>query len=395
MNVHQAIPISQGAISVISQTIPHNAIIVSSPDRVIDRDWLNYFDIGAAYEATAAHIAALPGTKNTPEKHTLRAYESGLQYYIEEFAQDELPTEALIKRFIAHLSRKWNQRTKDFGLSATTISSKYLAPLRIFLKSLAGQHIVATMENTHIITNYREQIRAACVVKNPAADRKSDQSALMRYGERLTKRQVNKPLGKIDRQTLNGKRDYALLVTAFNTALRLAELQRITLSSISEHSDDVFIVTVRGKRNNHDPVTITDNAVDAINEYVQAYNDMLPIGDIRRIGKDTPLWQSLTRSGNILNIGHRTGTNRKTKQPTFYKPSAGMSQCGITGIIRKRVGIAPHDVRRTFAYLASKKMPIAAISRQMRHSSVAVTEIYIGDERDYNESNLANYITLG
>ena len=325
----------------------------------------------------------------------MQVYQSGLKFYL-DWAQGQLPTESLIKRFVAHLSTKRNHRTKKFGLSATTISSKYLAPVRIFLKSLAGQHITGTMQNTHIITNYREQIRSASGVKNPPADKKSNQSALMRHGTRLTKRQVNKLLRTIDRTTLMGKRDYALLTSAFNTGLRLAELQRMTLASITEHDDDIFIVTVRGKRNNHDPVTITDNAVDAINEYVEAYNAMLPIGNIRRIEKDTPLWQALTRSGNILSVGHCTGTNQRTQEPTFYSPSTGISQQGITGIIRKRAGIAPHDVRRTFAYLADRaEMPIAAISRQMRHSSITVTEIYLGGYRDYKESNLSNYVTLG
>ena len=386
---------TQGTMVIAEATIPHTAIIPSRPKPEIDHDWLNYFDLGTALEATAAHMAALPGTKNTPEKHTLRNYEAGLQYFL-DWAQKQLPTEALIKLFIAHLSTKPNHRTKGFGLASTTIASKYLAPVKLYLKSLAGQHIIGDIYTTPKIVAYREQIRAAGGVKNPAPDEKSNQSALMRYGTRLTKRQVNKLLRSIDRATLQGKRDYALLVTAFNTGLRLAELQRITLSTITEHDDDVFIVTVRGKRNNMDPVTITDNAVDAINEYVEAYNSGLPDADPRRIEQDTCVWQSLTRSGNILPINHKTATNWRTKQPRFYSPSRGMSQSGITGVIWKRAKIAPHDLRRTFAYLAFRaKMPIAAISRQMRHSSIAITQIYIGEMADPKECNLANYIMLG
>jgi integrase len=367
---------------------------VSSPNQQIDRDWLNYFDTRIAETATFAHIAALPGTKNTPEKHTAIAYSSGLYYFL-EWSQDQLPTPALMKKFIAHLSTKPNQRTNGFGLSATTINSKYLAPVKLYLRALAGQHIIGDRDTTPRIVAYREQIRAASEIKNVAQDIKSNQSALLRHGTRLTKRQVNKLLD-FRTHTLEAKRDRALLVSAFNTGLRLAELQRMTLSSITEHDDETYIVKVRGKRNNHDPITITDNAVDAIRDYVKAYNIGLPADDPRRIGDNTPLWQSLTRSGNHLPIGHRTGTNRKTKEPTFYSPSIGMSISGITGIIKRRAGIAPHDVRRTFAYLAFRAgMPIAAISRQMRHSSIAITQIYIGDLQDYKKSNLSNYITLG
>lgn len=376
--------------------IPQTSIVLSTPESQTDRDWLNYFNVDTAITATFAHIAALSGTKNTPEKHTARAYQSGLYYFL-EWSQDELPTTALIKRFIAHLSTKPNHRTKGSGLSSSTISSKYLAPIRLYLKALAGQNIIGTMQNTHIITNYRNQISAASGVKNPGADIKSNLSALMRHGTRLPKRQVNKLLRAIDSEkTIQSKRDYALLMAAFNTGLRIAELQRMTLATITEHDDDTHIVTVRGKRNNHDPVAIASVAVDAINEYVQAYNDMLPIGDTRRIDANTPLWQSLTRSGNILKHDHLTSINRRTKQPTFYSPSKGMSISGISGIINNRAGIAPHDVRRTFAYLAFKGgMPISAISKQMRHSSIAVTQKYIGELDDYKDCNLENYITLG
>ena len=374
-----------------------SAIIVSSPAPQIDLDWLNYFDLDMALKATFSHIAALPGTKNTPEKHTARAYQSGLFYFL-EWSADRLPTPGLIKEFIAHLSIKSNHRTKSTGLASSTIASKYLAPVRLYLKALAGQMIVGNAGNTHIITNYREQIRAAALIKNPGADKKSNISALLRHGTRLTKRQLKKIIKEArDRSdTIAGKRDLALLRTAFYTGLRLAEMQRMTLSSIEEIDDDVYTVTVRGKRNNHDPVAITDKAVDAINDYVQAYNDMLPIGDTRRIGQDTPIWQSLTRSGNHLPINHQTGTNKRTKQPTFYKPSNGMSMSGLSGIIRRLAGIAPHDTRRTFAYLAFKSgMAIEWISQQMRHSSILVTQNYIGYDPNYKKADLSKYLDIG
>lgn len=383
------------SLDTISHTIPQQTILLSSPTPHIDRDWLNYFNIDTAITAVFAHIAALPGTKNTPEKHTARAYQSGLYYFL-EWAADQLPTPALMTRFVAHLSTKPNHRTGGHGLAATTISSKYLAPIRLYLKALSSQHITGDMYNTHTITNYREQIRAATLIQNPPPDTKSNLSALMRYGTRLPKRQVNRLLDRIDRETLIGKRDRALLITAFNTGLRLAELKRMTPATITEHDDDTYIVTVRGKRCNYDPVTITDNAVDAIHDYVEAYNAGLADDDPRRINQDTPLWQSLTRSGNYLPIGHCTGKSQKTQEPTFYDPSKGMSISGISGLINRVAGIAPHDVRRTFANLASKgRMPMVYISQQMRHASVTVTEIYIGEERNYKKSNLATYLTLG
>ena len=55
-----------------------------------------------------------------------------------------------------------------------------------------------------------------------------------------------------------------------------------------------------------------------------------------------------------------------------------------------------HDLRRTFAYLAYKKgMRIADISRQMRHSSIAITQKYIGKLPDFKKSDLSCYLILG
>ena len=78
-------------VSHVEGTIPQGAIVKSSPNSHIDRQWLEYFDISEALMATAAHIAGLSGTKNTPEQHTKRAYESGLKYFL-RWAQGELPT---------------------------------------------------------------------------------------------------------------------------------------------------------------------------------------------------------------------------------------------------------------------------------------------------------------
>lgn len=384
-------------MQVITNTIPQKRIVVSSPTPQTDLDWLNFFDTDIAITTTFAHVAALSGTKNAEkpsERHTFRAYHAGLYTFL-EWSGDQLPTPALIKKFIAHLSTKYNHRTKSYGLSASTIASKYLAPIRLYLKSLAGQHIIGNRDTTYRITAYREQIRAALLVKSPGADIKSNLSPLMRYGTRLKKRLVNKLLRDIDCTGLQGKRDYALLMTAFNTGLRLAELQRITLDSISEEEDS-YTVTVRGKRNNHDPVAIADSAVEAINDYVTSYNSTLDDHDPRRITTKTPVWQSLTRSGNILPQNHKTGIRDRTKEPVFYCPSKGMSTAGITYIIKHRAAVSPHDLRRTFAWLAFKAgMPIVDISKQMRHSSTSVTEVYIGILPDYSKSNLQNYITLG
>lgn len=397
MNMQQAEAFSPGAIF-ISQTIPQNAIVVSSPDQNIDLDWLNYFDKVAAYMSVAAHVAKLTSTKNTSEQHTLNSYETGLRYFI-KWSKDELPSPALLDRYIAHLSRKHNPRTGAYGLSSTTIASKYLAPLRHYLRALSLQLIIGDNSTSNLIRNYRDQINFAREIKNPPQDETSDIAAVYRHGNPLTKRQCNKRLGKIDRTSMTGKRDYALLLTAFLSGLRLAELKRLTLSNLQVDPDDEnewIIIALRRKRSKYDPTPIGEPAVDAIETYVESYNAKLADDDPRRITDDTPLWQSLTRSGNHLPIDHKTGINKDTKQPTFYSPSNGMSISGISGIINRRAGIAPHDTRRSTATMADTAgMKMSDISRLLGHKSEATTAIYIKRRPRSYKSNLANLINIG
>ena len=398
MNPHQALPVSQGTISIISQTIPHNAIVVSSPDRYIDLDWLNYFNKIDALMSVAADIAKLTSTKKTPEQHTLRSYEPGLKHFL-KWSKDELPSPSLLNRYIADLSTKYNQRTGDYGLSSTTIACKYMAPVRHYLRALALQLIIGDNESSNLIRNYRDQINFAREIKNPPPDETSNISAVYRHGNPLTKRQCTRLLGKIDRTTVAGKRDYALLLTAFLTGLRLAELHRLTLSNIDidpDDEDEYLIINLRRKRCKYDPTSIGEPAVDAIEAYVEAYNATLDEDDPRRITDTTPLWQSLTRSGNHLPIGHKTGIHRYTKQAIFYDPSKGMSISGISAIINKRASIAPHDTRRSAATMANAAgMDISDISHLLGHKSEATTAIYIKRRKRSKKSNLANIINLG
>ena len=377
-------------------TIPQNTITMSRPIPQIDHDWANYFDTNAALESVAAHIAALRSTKRTPEKHTLRSYQAGLSYFL-NWSLDQLPSKALLEKYIAHLSTKTNHRTKGYGLSSSTISSKYLAPLRLYLNALVDQHIPGTQHDFHIIENYRNQIRAALKIKSPAGDETSDLSDLYRYGSRLSRRQVRKILKGLKQATnLASLRDHALLRTAFTTGLRLAELQRITLSNITEDETDPgkWKLVIRRKRCKYDPIAMPHEVMDAINDYVDKYNAGLPAGDPRRINDDTPIWQSLTRSGNYLPINHKTAVNH-VGENIFYQPSKGMSTGGITGIIKKHANIAPHDCRRTTATIADQSsMPLSYISRLLGHASNATTERYIKRPPNTQFTDLTKYVTF-
>ncbi len=337
-----------------------------------------FFDFDAAYQSVLNHVSGLP-SDHTPERHTRKVYISGLNYFI-KFLQDELPTPEIMRSYVAHLA--------DRNLQAPTINARYLTPARHFCRALAAQPLrfedVGDGKMLFGLPEWREQIRQASDTKDVPKFTHTDISPLYdpRF-HRLTIVQVNAILRGVDTSTLGGLRDYAMLHTAFSSALRLAELARLTLSSITP-VDAGYIVTVRGKRSNMTPVPIAAKAVEDIRRYVEAFNADLALDDPRRITDDTPLWQPLLKSKHHPAI-------------TDYSPSKGISNQSARQIICKHAekvcpGFNPHDTRRTAAALAYEAgMPLPQIQRMLRHKDPGTTLRYIGQKPDYASSNLNTY----
>jgi integrase len=350
-------------------------------------NWLNYFDVRAAVESVMNHVAQLPSSQ-TDEKHTARVYADGLKYFLTWYG-DRLPNEALVMQYIAHLLGR--------GLKSSTISSKYLAPLRLFLNKLVNQSIVCTEAERELVQDCKEAIRLALQIKSPKPATVSNIAPLWR-GEfkRLGSKEVNMVLRGLP-DTLIGKRDYALLHIAFSTGLRLAELARISMGCIVASPDGTtYLVTVRGKRGNVDPVSITHKCYADIVAWVQAYNALVEkegdgVEDPRYITKDTPLWQGLLHGGHLV----KTST---------YKPERGISHQALRDVIAKRTGealgednaLAAHDTRRTCAAIAyDAGMGIPEIQGLLRHKNPAVTLNYIGQKPDFNSRTLGLRVSFG
>lgn len=349
-----------------------------------DTTWLRYFDPQAAIAAVAAHVKQLPSSR-TPEQHTMRVYQSGLRYFT-SWIGHQLPTSDLMLAFIAHLT--------DRGLKANTISSKYLAPVRLYLSKLAGQRITGfTGSERDYVADCREHIRAAAAVKAPRAETVSNVAPLWRAEfKRLTVQQVNAVLRSIDRATMRGLRDYALLHIAFSTGLRIAELSRITPDSITPQGE-LFLITVRGKRSNVDPVPVSAAAIDDLRAWVGAFNDRLDPDDPRRINGTTPIWQPVVHGDNLPIVG-----------VNGYVPGRGVTHQALRTIIAQRTAaalgdtyaLAAHDTRRTAAAIAYEAgMQITDIQKLLRHKDAAVTLRYVGTKPTFDKSTLANYVTFG
>lgn len=346
-------------------------------------EWLQYFDRRAAVESVYAHVAALPSSR-TEEQHTIRVYEAGLKYFF-SWAADDLPTPDLLRRFIAHLVQR--------NLKSSTIASKYLAPVRHYLKRLADQHTPGYYgAERDFIQDCRESIRQAAALPTPKPETVSNIPPLWRPEfTRLSLSQVNSVLRQIDRSTIAGLRDYALLHIAFSTGLRLAEIARITLDNITPSGDGAYLLTVRGKRSNTDPVPLSQTAYTDLIAYIDAYNAPLDHADQRTITPTVPVWQPLHR-------------NRYHFAPGRHNPAKGISHQSIREIIARHsiaaLGstwrLAAHDTRRTAAAIAyDAGMPITDIQAFLRHKDPSVTMHYVGTKPDFHKRSLSTYVQFG
>ena len=202
----------------------------------VDTRWLTYFRQDEALATVSAHLHSLPSANN-PESKTIPAYKRGIRTFI-EWSQNALPTESLIKRYIAYLSSQ-----KKLG--ANTIATKYLAPLRHYLQAFTKQHITISGDERQYVEDCRLHIRNATTIKNPKPQRTTNQSALYAHGKRLTLQEYRAIFEATLYTTLTDKRDYALLYIGFTTALRIAEIARITLNTITRGTN-TYEITVRG-----------------------------------------------------------------------------------------------------------------------------------------------------
>lgn len=174
----------------------------------------------------------------------------------------------------------------------------------------------------------------------------------------------------------------------FESALRVSEIQRITLNKIKPN-EDYYEIFVRGKRNNIDPVSISSDLYHAITDYIDRYNQPLDDDDPRRIRSNTPVFQRIHIGDNHLHTAKYT--------------NKGLTSSGISRIVHRQTksilgdefACKPHDCRRTFAYIAyTQGMDIRDISRALRHSDVAITWRYIGIQPDNQTTLLTNYVKI-
>ena len=158
--------------------------------------------------------------------------------------------------------------------------------------------------------------------------------------------------------TLKAKRDRALLAVLVGCGLRREEAANLPLERIQQREGRWVIVDMRGKggRVRRAPMPPwTKAAIDAWTAAAGISSGLV--------------FRSLNKGGKV------TGTSM-TAQAIFDVVKLYSATIGLPGL-------APHDLRRTFAKLAHKgRAALEQIQLSLGHASVTTTEGYLGTKQD-------------
>jgi site-specific recombinase XerD len=170
--------------------------------------------------------------------------------------------------------------------------------------------------------------------------------------EPLSAGEVRQLLAVCDTARLTGLRDHALLAVMWRSGLRCSEALALRPSDVNYDRGTIRVLCGKGGKSRTAGV---DNAALAV---IGLWADARSVAGIG----DGPLFCSIQR-----NPGH-------PMNPRYVR--ALVARLAVKAGISHRVH--PHGLRHTHAVeLAREGMPVPLISRQLGHSNVATTDIYL------------------
>ena len=151
--------------------------------------------------------------------------------------------------------------------------------------------------------------------------------------------------------SLEGKRDHAILQLLFSTGLRISELCNLSIDDVDLTRDEF---SVRGKGDKIRVVFLSDGAKDSIKNYLSARKDM-----------EDALF---IRYGKKAHVGEDARVSPRAVQRLLkhYATKAG--------ITRK---VTPHVIRHSFATdLLSNGADLRSVQALLGHANIGTTQIY-------------------
>lgn len=242
--------------------------------------------------------------------------------------------------FVAHGIRQpkredvlaFREDLKATGHKPTTIQN-YITAARLFFSWL---------EQAGIYPNIAAHVKGA----------KLDREHKKNY---LTSRQVKAVLADIDRTTLQGKRDYAMLVLMVTGGLRTVEVERADIGDMQTLGDNtVLYIQGKGRDEKTEYVKLDAHVEAAIRDFLKARGEAKP---------DAPLFASTSNN----NRGKRMTTRAISGIAKAHMVEAGYNSDKLTA----------HSLRHTAVTLSLLAgQPLEEVQQFARHANISTTMIY-------------------
>src|SRR4030042_2160104 len=179
--------------------------------------------------------------------------------------------------------------------------------------------------------------------------------------EFLTEQEAQAILRVPDRRTLQGKRDYAILLSLLTTGLRKAELCNLKVGDLKTYRNQA-VIDVIGKGQKFRRILLNSNTLVAIKDYLKTNGNGTDPGH--------PLCKTLGKHGPY--------------EERVLSPKA--VDCLVKSVAKKaliRKRIHPHVMRHTFATtLLDKENDLRTVQSLMSHSHIRTTEAYLHSTDD-------------
>jgi len=270
--------------------------------------------------------------ENGRSRYTTRNYELYLSR-VTEFGGEELKPEDItpewLRRYRLWLNRYMTDRKK--GLSVTT-QNYHLIAFRGFLKYLSKRGI-KSLDPT--------------LVELPRTHR--PQVTFLHVDE------IDRILAEIPLDSETGLRDRAILELLFSSGLRVSELINLNRDHVNLERREFM---VRGKGQKDRPVFISDQAAEAISDYLAERHDKLPA-------------LFLNNSRNRPDADMKNDERRLTSRSVERIVNKYVRLAGITK------HVTPHTLRHSFATdLLMNGADLRSVQSMLGHSNISTTQIY-------------------
>ncbi len=270
--------------------------------------------------------------ENGRSRYTTRNYELYLSR-VTEFGGEELKPEDItpewLRQYRLWLNRYMTDRKK--GLSVTT-QNYHLIAFRGFLKYLSKRGIKSL---------------DPVLVELPRTHR--PQVTFLHVDE------IDRILAEIPLDSETGLRDRAILELLFSSGLRVSELINLNRDHVNLERREFM---VRGKGQKDRPVFISDQAAEAISDYLAERHDKLPALFLNN-SRNRP-------DADMKNDERRLTSRRVERIVNKYVRLAGITK-----------HVTPHTLRHSFATdLLMNGADLRSVQSMLGHSNISTTQIY-------------------